>query len=169
MRKIFLFVLASMPILGFSQELALDTDNARVNFDFVSEGVAGTVGGVEATISFNPLDLANSKIEGTADVTTLSTGNNTRDKHLKSGSFFDADKYPTMKFKSTLLKSKGGKYFAEGDLTIASVTQPVLFEITSTDREMLLTTLINASDFKVSPKKEDKSDVSITVTIPMNQ
>ena len=50
MRKIFLFVLASMPMLGFSQELALDTDNARVNFTFVSEGVAGTVGDVEATI-----------------------------------------------------------------------------------------------------------------------
>ncbi|HUR12492.1 MAG TPA: YceI family protein, partial [Flavitalea sp.] len=54
-----------------------------------------------------------------------------RDKHLKSDDFFNAEKYPTMKFESTSFKPVGNnKYQLNGNLTIRDITKPVTFDVT---------------------------------------
>ncbi len=153
--------------LGFGQEFDLNTKDAKVHFEFVSEELQGTVGGVEAKIKLNLLDLGSSTISGTADVSTLSTGNNMRDKHLKSDDFFDAEKYPKMIFESTSLTKVGEKYIANGSLTIAGVTKEVKFEILVKENELIFSTLINADDFGVSPKNKEKSTVKVSVNVPL--
>lgn len=168
MKKIVLFALLIVaPCLAFSQELSLNTAGAKVNFEFVSDGVKGTVGGLKMKINLNLSDLASSVISGTADVSTLSTGNGTRDKHLKSADFFNEKEYPTMSFESTSITKTGDSYESKGKLTIAGVTKEVTFKINMTDTELKLTTEINAHDFNVSPKKEEKSQVKIKVSIPL--
>ena len=167
MKNVILLLLVTLPVLALGQELKLDTKNAKVTFVFESENLQGTVGGVEATIKFNPSDPGSSKIDGSAKVATLSTGNSRRDDHLKSDDFFNAEKYPKMTFTSSNLKSKDGKYTSEGTLTIAGVSKTVVFDIELTDKEMILKTKINADDFKVSPKKREKSEVSVKVVVPL--
>ena len=71
-----------LPMLSMAQELSLDTEKATVSFNFVAEKVKGTVSGIDATLSLNLSDLGSSTIQGTADVSTLSTGTKMRDKHL---------------------------------------------------------------------------------------
>lgn len=61
----------------------------------------GTFSGLKGTIHFDPKDLANSKIDVTVDVNTINTGNTTKDGHAKNNSWFDANKYPTIRFIST--------------------------------------------------------------------
>ena len=64
-------------------------------------------------------------------MSSVNTDNENRDKHLKSPDFFDAEKYPQMKFESTAFKPMGGnKYKLEGNLTIKDVTKPVSFDVT---------------------------------------
>ena len=85
-----------------SQELSINTKNATVEFEFISEQAKGKVSGLEAKIVFNPLDLNSSYINGSVDVSTLTTFNEMRDKHLQKSDMFDAKKFPKMIFLTNL-------------------------------------------------------------------
>ena len=76
--------------------LKVKADGVKISFDADMQNTSGTIGGFEATINFNPENLAESSIVGSVDVNTLSTGNKKRDNHLKTDDFFSAEKYPKM-------------------------------------------------------------------------
>ena len=60
------------------------------------------------------------------DASSVSTGVEALDKHLKSEDFLHVDKFPMMTFTSSSVKMTGEKSMeVEGDLTIHGVTQPV--------------------------------------------
>ena len=53
------------------------------------------------------------------------------DEHLRSADFFDAEKYPTITFKSTKVEAAGDKKLRVfGDLTLHGVTRPVVLDTT---------------------------------------
>jgi polyisoprenoid-binding protein YceI len=92
--------------------------------------VKGSFSGLSGTLTENAANPSLSAIEASVDVSTVSTGDAQRDGHLKSGDFFEAEKYPTMTFKSTRVERKGeGDYAVTGDLTLHGVTKPVTFQI----------------------------------------
>ena len=60
----------------------------------------------------------------------MTTGEAQRDAHLRSGDFFEQDKYPTMTFSSTAVRPAGdGKWQVPGDLRIKDVTRPVVLDL----------------------------------------
>ncbi len=67
-------------------------------------------------------------MEATLDASTITTGQEQRDAHLRSGDFLDSEKYPHITFKSTRIEKKGGRYAITGDLTIKGVTKPVVLD-----------------------------------------
>jgi polyisoprenoid-binding protein YceI len=68
----------------------------------------------------------NAKINFTADIDSINTRNADRDTHLKSGDFFDAEKFPKMSFVATDSSKLGEDEFTlTGDLTIRDVTKSV--------------------------------------------
>jgi polyisoprenoid-binding protein YceI len=71
-----------------------------------------------------------STVEFTADTSTVSTHNKDRDADLRSPRFFDVEKYPTLTFSSTAIKTEPkGKLLVEGDLTLRGVTRQVSLEV----------------------------------------
>jgi len=92
--------------------------------------VHGVFHDVDGTIVFdeaNPTALA---IDASAKVASVDTGNKNRDADLQTADFFDAEKYPTMDFKSTRVEKKGAEeYSVTGDLTIHGVTKSVTFAV----------------------------------------
>lgn len=56
---------------------------------------------------------------------SLDTGNETRDKHLKSPDFFDAEAHPTIVFVSNRVERRGGGLLAHGHLTMRGTTRPL--------------------------------------------
>ncbi len=71
-------------------------------------------------------DFADAEITFSADVDSISTGNEQRDGHLKSAEFFDAAQYPRLVFSSTgMTKVAGDIYTLVGDLTLHGVTKSV--------------------------------------------
>lgn len=65
------------------------------------------------------------KISFTADVNSLDTRNEQRDRHLKSADFFDGEKHPQLKFEAK--KYEGEELL--GDLTIRGITKPVKLQV----------------------------------------
>lgn len=66
----------------------------------------------------------------TADVTiqtaSVETGTADRDNHLRSGDFFEAEKYPALTFRNArVVSQKGTDFTVVGDLTIKDVTREV--------------------------------------------
>jgi polyisoprenoid-binding protein YceI len=62
-------------------------------------------------------------------LSSVSTGNEMRDSHLRSADFFDTEHSPTMTFASTSLRPENGAWVLTGDLTIKAVTRPAEFEV----------------------------------------
>ena len=92
--------------------------------------VKGSFSGLSGTLIENPADPAQSTVEASVDVASISTGDAQRDGHLKSADFFEVEKYPTMTFKSTKVEKKGeDEYKVTGDLTLHGVTKPVTFAV----------------------------------------
>src|SRR5579862_1759303 len=85
--------------------------------------VRGHFGEVEAGGNIDPAHPEKSEVEATIKTLSIRTHNEQRDKDLRSSNFLEADKYPTITFKSTNLKLDGDdRATLTGDLTIKGVT-----------------------------------------------
>ena len=110
----------------------LDAAHKRVGFvvrHLMVSKVRGNFGEATATITVGEDPLQSSV---TASITTASvfTGQPDRDNHLRTGDFFEAEKFPTIEFRSTRVKSHDGNEFVlVGDLTIKDVTKSVELEV----------------------------------------
>jgi len=78
------------------------------------------------TTAENPLE---STVTASVDLSTINTGQEQRDAHIRSADFFEVEKYPTMTFASTAVKAGEEGFILEGDLTIKGVTQAVAFNL----------------------------------------
>jgi len=71
-----------------------------------------------------------SKIEASINTLSIRTHNETRDNDLRSSNFLEAEKYPTITFKSTRIEPSGkDRYKLTGDLTINDTTKPVTLDV----------------------------------------
>ncbi len=62
-------------------------------------------------------------------VDSVNTKNEQRDADLKSGRFFEVEKYPVAIFKSTSVRAKGNNHILTGDFTLHGVTKAVELEL----------------------------------------
>ena len=64
-------------------------------------------------------------IDGVVDARTITTFDETRDGHLQAPDFFDSERFPELRFRSTAVQLRGDELVVEGDLTIKGITRPV--------------------------------------------
>lgn len=110
----------------------MDKAHTNVTFAVTHMTVAETTGtfkeyNVEVTSPSD--DFNGADVVFTAKTASINTENERRDNHLKSADFFDAEKFPDLKFAGKLVKD-GGKYKLRGQLTMKDVTKDVDFEVT---------------------------------------
>ena len=113
---------------AFSQTKPQTVTKSSVVFHIKNLGITvdGTLAGFKGTINFDPANLATSTIEASLETNTIDTDNGTRNDHLKSDSYFDVVKYPTIAIKSVSFKHKSGSnYSGTFNLTIKNVTKTV--------------------------------------------
>jgi len=82
-------------------------------------------------VNFDAKDPGKSSVSFKALTTSIDTGVAGRDKHLRTGDFFEVEKFPELTFKSTKVEKKGKGWIVTGDLTMKGVTKSVAipFEI----------------------------------------
>lgn len=76
----------------------------------------------ELVTAENPLG---SSATATIDMTSIATGSEQRDNHIRSADFFEVEKYPTMTYRSTAIRPADDGYVVEGELSLHGVTRPV--------------------------------------------
>ena len=74
-------------------------------------------------------DATASTLQATVQMASVDTGDEGRDVHLRGADFFDVEQYPTMTLQSSAVRTHGGDYALEGELTIKGVSKPVSFEL----------------------------------------
>jgi polyisoprenoid-binding protein YceI len=74
-------------------------------------------------------DPLSSTVTASVDLTSINTGQEQRDAHIRSADFFEVEKYPAMTFTSTAIKAGEEGFILEGDLTLKGVTKSVAFNL----------------------------------------
>ncbi|MET8083607.1 YceI family protein [Micromonospora sp. NPDC005237] len=110
----------------------LDAAHKRVGFvarHMMVSKVRGEFKEATATITVAE-DPLQSSVVATIQAASIDTTQGDRDAHLRSPEFLDVEKYPTLEFRSTGVKSRRGNEFVlTGELTIKDVTRPVELEV----------------------------------------
>ena len=90
------------------KKLGLVTIKGRV------PGLSGTIQGGETP-----------SISGSADASTITTFDETRDGHVQSPEFFDTERHPELRFESTSIETRGDELVVDGELTVKGITKPL--------------------------------------------
>ncbi|HET6555157.1 MAG TPA: YceI family protein [Dyella sp.] len=185
MRALRYFVIAGLLGAAFTAQAApvtykMDPGHTMVLFSWNHFGFSNptaNLGVGEGTLVFDEKDPAKSSVDVTLPLSDLDTHVSKLDEHLKKADFFDADKYPSITFKSTKVQAVGGnKFKVTGDLTVHGVTKPVVLDATlnkSGEHPMMktqtvgfdATATLKRSDFGVGayvPNVSDEIKVRIT-------
>ncbi len=173
---------------------AVDTANSEIEWKgfkvFKSENTShfGTIRFADGEVSVKDGKLESGKF--TANMKSLENVNlkdepamkSKLEEHLKSGDFFEVEKYPTAKFEiSRITPEQNGDYntLLDGNLTIKGITKPVQLKanVTVTGNQVSIATEpadINREDFGVkfqAPAENGilKNEVEIQVLIKANK
>ena len=130
MKKITLaFAALILSLTSFAQTWKIDPAHTKIHFStkyLVISETEGEFKTFDGTFTSAKPDWTDLKAEVTVQVSSLTTDNDMRDNHLKGDDFFNAEKFPTITFKSKGVKMiDKNKYVLSGDLTIRDVTKSV--------------------------------------------
>ena len=81
------------------------------------------------SFAFDEANLAASRVEVQIEVASVDTRDPQRDAHLRTGDFFEAEKFPHMTFKSTSVAGSKSEFKVTGDLTLRGVTKTVVLDV----------------------------------------
>lgn len=137
MKKITLVATALfLSFTTFAQTWKVDKAHAKVGFTVTHMMIAEVDGNFktfDATLTSSKEDFTDAVFEVSADINSIDTDMEMRDKDLKGENYFDAAKFPTLTFKSTSISKVADKKFKlTGDLTMKGVTKPVTLDMVLT-------------------------------------
>lgn len=136
MKKLAIILSAFFVLTAFTTAVSPwqnDDPHSQLGFTVTHLGIAdvsGTFNDFDVTVKASKPDFSDASFELVAKTASIDTRVEARDNHLKSADFFNAEKYPTLTFKSSALKKVGkDRYQLSGDLTLAGVTRPVTMNL----------------------------------------
>jgi polyisoprenoid-binding protein YceI len=92
--------------------------------------VKGKFSGLSGVLKLDENDYTRSTVEVSIPAASVRTVDDKLDAHLKEADFFDVEKFPTLTFKSTSIRTTGDRdYAVTGDLTIRGVTKSVILSV----------------------------------------
>ena len=101
--------------------------------NYQGETFTGKFGGFTTTLSFDPAQLATSKLDVAIQLAGTQTGNGDRDGTLVSADFFNVAKFAQARYTATKFRALGGnQYAADGTLSLRGVSKPVTLTFTWT-------------------------------------
>lgn len=151
------------PSAGEAEVWRLARGPSSVEFSvghLVFSEITGRFGRFAGSVDCPGDDFTDAKVEVTIDVASVYTGHLDRDRHLLTEDFFEAERYPEMRFESRSIERTGSEtYRLIGDLTIHGITHEVEFEALyggergtaeGKRRDFRATTSVNRSDYGLS-------------------
>jgi polyisoprenoid-binding protein YceI len=117
----------------------IDPAHSHVEFavrHLMISSVKGAFGDVQGTVWVDGSDSRTVLVDVTIQVASIDTRQEQRDAHLRSADFFDAARFPTITFRSRMLKGNDldGNFHLVGDLTIRDVSREVVLDVSAEGR-----------------------------------
>ena len=121
-------------------DYTIDPSHTRLGFvarHAMVTKVRGAFTEFSGTAHVDTADPSKSSVSITIVANSITTGQQQRDDHLRSGDFFDSESHPEITFVSTSVDRDGDEWTITGDLTIKGVSRPVsvLFEHTGSAKD----------------------------------
>jgi polyisoprenoid-binding protein YceI len=176
MFSIFFALALLVPFNVLAQSYFVAPSNTTIEFKVKNLGIMNVKGSFEkfkGTVDVDEADITKSKVDVSIETTSINTGINKRDNHLRSEDFFDVAKFPVMTFVSTRIEAgpDRDRLKVTGNLTIKGVAKQVTLVTESQKpvqgdlkRGYTATATINRQDFGVSWGGTVGDDVAITIT-----
>ncbi|MCF0039146.1 YceI family protein [Dyadobacter fanqingshengii] len=157
------------PNMAFGQTSKVVSGSTNFKVKYVLGTCDGTFDAPKGEAVFNENSPQNASFNIDIAANSFKTGNNSRDKDMKSDKYFYVEKHPNINFKSTKVEKKNGKYEATGKLTIRDVTKTVTLPFEAKKNAdgsyaVSSTFEVNRLDYKVGTKDWKLKDV---VTVDM--
>ncbi|HEU4833666.1 MAG TPA: YceI family protein [Pyrinomonadaceae bacterium] len=190
LKRIALLVLLTA-ITVFAQDGAttkpypIDNNHSTVGFSVPILGglsqVKGKFTDFAITLNNDEKDITKSSVSVVIKATSVDTGIEGRDRHLRNADFFDVEKFPEITFKSERIEKKGKQFIAHGPLTMHGVTKQIAlpFSITGTFKNPTTNKIsmgysarmvLNRRDFGINYSRQDNPTFvgdNITVEIEL--
>jgi polyisoprenoid-binding protein YceI len=175
MKKLLYPILAGVILIG-SAFATLSSQEWKISdgysIKFSSKDPSGIFKEFKGVILFDESDLAGSKFDLTIDVSSISMGNGMKNKKSQLPEWFDAAKYPVIKYTSTKIEKTGSNYTITGDLKIKGTSKtykiPFNFNNAGATGKFSGTFNVNRLDFKVG--KDDgfvPANLKVEFTVPV--
>jgi len=117
-----------LPAAGTWQIDPGHTEVAFIGRHFMLTRVRGRFTALSGAIRIGD-DPRDSTAEVTIDMTSVDSGSEARDEHLRSADFFDAARYPTATFSGRAARWHGSHGQLTGELTIRDISRPVSLDV----------------------------------------
>ena len=165
-----LFAVAAVAQNGASRPYPIDNNHSTVGFSVPIFGglsqVTGKFTDFAITINNDENDITKSSVSVVIKATSVNTGIEKRDAHLRTADFFDVEKFPEITFKSERIEKKGKQFIAHGPLTMHGVTKQIAlpFTVTGTSKNPTnnkfsvgysAKTVLNRRDFGINYSRQD--------------
>lgn len=153
-----------------SKPYPIDNNHSTVGFSVPILGglsqVKGKFTDFAITLNHDEKDVTKSSVSVVIKATSVNTGIEGRDRHLRTADFFDVEKFPEITFKSEHIEKKGKQFIAHGPLTMHGVTKEIAlpFTITGTFKNPTNNkysigysahTVLNRRDFGINYSRQD--------------
>lgn len=141
---------------------------------FKSKDPSGSFTDLKGVVKFDEADLAGSKFDLTITVGSISTGNGLMNKKAQTEEWFQASKYPTIKFVSSSITKAGSDYVISGVLTMKGVAKEkkIPAKLSKNGSELVFSGAfpVNRMDYKIGKKSDAVPDImNITYSIPVTK
>ena len=119
-----------------AQIWSLDPSHTQVGFavkHLMISNVKGRFTGVQGSVELNP--KGNATVDVSIDATSIATGDQKRDAHLRSADFLQVDEHPVIQFNGRRIEGNiNSKFSLHGDLSIRGVSRPVTLYVINEGR-----------------------------------
>jgi polyisoprenoid-binding protein YceI len=126
---IFILILISTLSATGLKQYKIDTNHSNVGFAVSIMGglseVHGKFSDFNVELFTDEKDITKSKVKAVIKTTSIDTGINGRDEHLRTEDFFDTEKFPEIIFESSKIEKNGSGFIATGNFTMHGVTKEI--------------------------------------------
>jgi polyisoprenoid-binding protein YceI len=163
-------LIGATPFFAAVTKYDIDAAHSNVGFSIPIAGglsnVRGKFSDFTVTIVYDDKDVTKSSVEAVIKATSIDTGIEPRDTHLRKADFFDVEKYPEITFKSSRIEKKGKGFIAHGTFSMHGVSKEIAIPFTvngvNTDAKTGKTTLgatgrttVNRRDYGINYARKD--------------
>jgi len=155
-KKLIFFLFLITSITGFSQEPKQNNELTKVTFKIKNFGihVDGDFSEIKIETNFNTKNLQESYLNASIAVLSISTGNNSRDKHILKEDYFDESNHKNIILTSTkIAENVDGSFKMFADLTMKGITRKIEAPIEVVEKGSAITIKsnfnINRRDYKI--------------------